>query len=329
MIGVRLVCLVLATVACGCGAETGETRGEGDGGDSETGTGPEQSDCAACPAAGTTVENMACAIDLCLPGVVLGNEFASPTNAKTQGAYAAVERFGKPENDLAPRVNGSYALMASGPAAGLSHSVAMGGKGQVDPFGKTPQGQPDTQTQTYDVMEWRLHMRAPAGAKGFRITYVFFSEEYDEFVGTVYNDKFYIFLEAPSTDNGQRKVINYTKCRTPDEYKDFEDGDGAWCYVAINTALSECCWYNGCPDGKGSTSIVGTGYICAKDQLSDTSANGSSTGWLKTEWPIVAGEEFDLIFHIHDTSDQIYDSEVILDGFTFLGKVEPGTVPVE
>jgi hypothetical protein len=49
-------------------------------------------------------------------------------------------------------------------------------------------------------------------------------------------------------------------------------------------------------------------------------AHGSSTGWLSTSWAIKPNETFELVFHIHDTSDGIYDSEVILDNFQWLTK---------
>ena len=55
---------------------------------------------------------------------------------------------------------------------------------------------------------------------------------------------------------------------------------------------------------------------------------GSSTGWLVTEWPIDPGEEFTIIFHLHDTADSILDSEVILDKFVFVREVDPGTDPI-
>ena len=46
--------------------------------------------------------------------------------------------------------------------------------------------------------------------------------------------------------------------------------------------------------------------------------------------PLEAGEELELKFHIHDTSDGIYDSEVILDNFYFITEgmcFTPGTTP--
>ena len=46
----------------------------------------------------------------------------------------------------------------------------------------------------------------------------------------------------------------------------------------------------------------------------------------RTAWPIAAGETFQLVFHIHDTSDGILDSEVILDAFHWeTGVFEAGT----
>lgn len=198
-----------------------------------------------------------------------------------------------------------------------------------DPFSKDS-------LEINDAMEWRLHLKAPKDAHGFRIHYVFFSEEYDDYIGTEYNDKFYVFIESPSTNAGARTVINFTACRDPDVYYDFECAAGMsycadgekYCYVAINTALSECCWYNGCPGGPATTNISGTGFECAKSESQDDATKGSSTGWLVTEWPVEPEETFDIIFHIHDTSDHRYDSEVILDKFVFVGKADAGTKPL-
>ena len=95
--------------------------------------------------------------------------------------------------------------------------------------------------------------------------------------------------------------------------------------MAVNTALSECCWLHGCPTGKAKTNISGTGFECADNAANDGANKGSSTGWLMTEWPIEPGETFVLTFHVHDTGDGIFDSEVILDGVQFVSQVTPGT----
>jgi hypothetical protein len=313
----------------------GDTDADSDAdSDGDTDSGPIEPDCSECVGVlGATPEAMLCGIDLCDEEYFSQDPkqaYESPTDANISGTFEAVAHFGDPANDLAPLYNGSYSLMASGPAVGTNHSQGMGGGGMVDPFSADDY-------EIHDVMEWTIHLKAPEGAQGFQIHYVFFSEEYDEYIDSVFNDKFYIFIEAPSTNGGERTVINFTDCRNPDVYSDFvcdstmdycEEGE-PYCYIAINTSLSECCWYDGCPDGTWTTDIGGTGYSCANLQAFDTFAKGSSTGWLKTEWPIEPGEEFDIIFHIHDTSDHIYDSEVILDKFLFLGEVDPGTVDVE
>ncbi len=291
-----------------------------------TGANPIGGSCS-CNGTGSSLEAMACALDLCDSSVLLGMTYTSPTGSTTAGTFAAVSQFGDTSNGLKPRVGNSYALVASGPATGTSHSQDVGGSAGKDPYST---GKND---DVHNAMEWRLHLKAPAGANGLRLRHVFFSEEYDDYVGSAFNDKFYLVLEAGSTNGGKPTVINYTDCRAPDTYSDFTCSAGMqfcnprarYCFIAINTALSECCWLGGCPNGKAKTSIAGTGFSCAANQSSDSASAGSSTGWLQTEWPIEPGEDFYLTVHIHDTGDGIFDSEVLLDGLQFVGSVTPGT----
>jgi hypothetical protein len=370
-----LVSTVLFLVACdadetvhlnsndGSDAGTGDldTDSDGDGDadsdadsdtdtDTDTGLGGEiipPMGCDDCVGVGSELENMACSIELCDSSILLNQTYTSPTVVKqTQidKTRIAVEHFGDMSNGLAPLMNDSYTLMATGPAEAPIHHVELQGtfgtKFEEDPFAP-PQ---DTYNKCYDVMEWRLHLKAPLDAAGFQIHYSFFSTEYDTFIGREFNDKFYIFIESPSLNGGERTVTNFTKCRDPDEYRDFTCSsdqaaqglcikDKDYCYVAINTALSECCWYQGCPNKtEPNTNIDGTGYECgteANDNEHDMChKHGSTTGWLRTEWPLQPGEEFDLIFHIHDTADGMFDSEVILDKFVFVRKANAGTTPV-
>jgi hypothetical protein len=284
--------------------------------------------CACNPATGATLEAMACAAELvCHPGALQGQGMASPSGDDLSGAWQAVNHFGNLNNDLAPRAGASYALLATGPALGTSHSQ------DLPPYeGAWADPYSDSDT-CHDVAEWTVTLQAPPNAKGFSIDYVFFSEEYDDYVGTAFNDKFYILMTAPQSTQGQTKVINFTDCRNPWGYSDLSGAacplaSGHCCYIAINTALSECCWYQGCPNGKATTDIAGTGYSCAALEGFDGDNYGSSTGWLTTSWPIQPGETFTLTFHVHDTSDGIYDSEVILDNFRWRSNpTQPGTEP--
>jgi hypothetical protein len=318
--------------------------------DSDTGVEEILPDCTECPAVGTELENLRCAIDLCDDAVFLGQTYTSPTVTKPEKldiSRAAVARFGAETNALAPKYptpDGSYALMATGyavpsdPPDAYDHNQILSGTlwqpdgpGVPDPFAPYDY-------DSYDVLEWRLELEAPAGAHGFRVHYVFFSVEYDEYVGNAFNDKFYMILEAASTNGGAPTVINFTECRPgappdyvcPPDMEACEEGEEL-CYIAINSGLSECCWYDGCTTMDENTDITGTGFECGTadvDYVGDYSMGftyGSSTGWLYTEWPIEPGEELALTFHIHDTADAILDSEVILDKFVFVGDPDPGT----
>jgi len=309
-----------------------DTDGETDSSTgSDTGTAAETivQDCSACPGVGGALEHMACAIDLCDPEVLLAQTLTTPctfTGCALEDTYEAVARFGDVTNDLEPQLNGSYVLLAAGIATGTSHTTSCAGDCQAeDPW--------DPAHDANDVVEWRLVLRAPDQAEAFRFRFVFFSVEYDEYVDASYDDKFYAVLEAGSTNGGNATVIDFGPCRegaTPD----FTGGecdapDSECCYLSPHSAFSECCYYNGCPDGTWTTDIAGTGYSCATSETSDSSTTGSSTGWLQTAWPIDGGETFAITFHVHDTSDGTYDSQVVLDAFEFLLGPEKGTVRVE
>jgi hypothetical protein len=267
-------------------------------------------DCAGQQCTGHTVDAYLCSLDVCYDDLLVSAAFSSPSGASIDPAWQAVSHFGNAWNDLAPWAGNSYALLAAGQATGTSHSGGLGGFSVADPYAKDGY-------QTYDNVEFTMVLHAPLGALGFSIDYIFFSEEYEEYIGSSFNDKFYIFLTAPVTTQGQKIVVNHTACSNPNAYFDFVDGEGnKQCYVAINTAFSEPC-------SNPATNISGTGYECGPGG----SSAGSSTGWLSTSWPIEAEETFTLTFHIHDASDQIYDSEVILDNFKWLGEpFDPGTV---
>ena len=266
----------------------------------------ESAECAG-PCTGNTTEAYLCSLEMCFGSLIESAKFSSPSGDSFANAWAAVAHFGNANNSLAPLGGKSYALLATGPATGTSHSSDLAGFGSAsDPFAKD--GYP-----TYDNVEFAVTMTAPQNALGFSLDYIFFSEEYEEYIGTEFNDKFYIFLQAPQTTNGQKVVVNDTACSNPNVYYDKIDGQGnKRCYIAINTAFSEKC-------PNVPTNISGTGFECG----SPDQAHGSSTGWLTTSWPIQGGEKFTITFHIHDSSDGIYDSEVILDNFRF--ETEPFT----
>ena len=264
-----------------------------------------------CPGqcTGHTVDAYLCALEMCFGPAVISAQFHSPTGDNIDSAWQAVNHFGNAGNDLAPWGGDSYALLASGPATGTSHTTDLpGGSSTGDPYASDGY-------QTFDNVEFKVTLKAPSNALGFSVDYIFFSEEYEEYIGTSFNDKFYILLRAPQTTGNQWKVVNTTACSNPNAYYDIIDGGEKKCFIAINTAFSEPC-------SNPQTNISGTGYECGPPD----SAHGSSTGWLVTSHEIQGGEQFELTFHIHDSSDGGFDSEVILDNFHWLSQpFTPGT----
>jgi hypothetical protein len=195
--------------------------------------------------------------------------------------------------------------MASGMVDTGAHQDWLEGWGSApDPFASDGY-------DMHDAVELSVSLIAPEGASGFALDFIFMSAEYEEWIGTSFNDKFYVILNAPDSTNGVDVVINAGLCSNPDAYYDFENAMGKWCYIAVNSFFSEPCT-------NPTTNISGTGYECGVE--------GSSTGWLTTRQPIQPGEAFELRLHIHDTSDQAYDSAAIIDNFRWLtGPVEAGT----
>jgi hypothetical protein len=256
---------------------------------------------------GTSIDAALCAMEICYGGYVGTAQIYSPTGHDTTGAYSAIQHYGNGNNDLVPFAGDSYFIMASGMVDTGNHQDYLGGFGTApDPFA----------TDGYDMqdaVEFSVQLTAPPGVTGFSIDYIFMSVEYEEWIGSSFNDKFYIIMNGGQTTNGQDQVINFTECSNPGVYSDFQNANGQWCYIAINTAFSEPC-------SNWTTDIAGTGYEC-------NIGEGSSTGWLTTTQSVQPGESFELRFHIHDTSDQIYDSGVILDNFQWQGgTVTSGTV---
>lgn len=262
-------------------------------------------DCSALDCDGTGADPLLCAMELCFPDHVLNAFVVSPTGDDVSASALPLDRYGDSDNDLVPYL-GSYTFMGTGTPNSSHQDRLSGGNPTIDEFSASSDS-------IYDVVEMSVRMTAPPGVGGFAVDYIFFSAEYEEWIGSEYNDKFYIVLNAPDTTGGEDRIINFTTCSNPDSYSDFEHPEeGPQCYIAINTAFSERC------NAPVDTDIGGTNFECNEE--------GSSTGWLTTTWTINPGETFELTFHIHDTADEVEDSAVLLDHFRWVGTgAKPGT----
>lgn len=138
-------------------------------------------------------------------------------------------------------------------------------------------------SNTFDMTQYKVTLTAPSDAKSFSFDFRFFSAEFPEYIGSQFNDAFYAILEADSTNNGEPTNISF-------------DAVGKAIEINNNYFASP---FHPCSER-------GTGYV-----------RGGSTCWLRTSWPIQAGETFTITFSVHDTGDQIYTSTVLLDHFKF------------
>jgi hypothetical protein len=257
---------------------------------------------------GTGTDKMLCAMEFCHDETINHAMATSPTDPESfLTGIEAIPQFGNATNDLAPQAGPSYLIMSTGAWDLHSHGDTLdGAASQMD------DSFTDAADTMHNVVEFKIELTAPDLAGGFSIDYIFFSQEYEEWIGSQFNDKFYIVLNAEITTSGEDTVINFTDCSNPDSYSDLpQHPAGPQCYIAINSAFSESC-------SEPTTDISGTGYECA--------SGGSTTGWLTTSWSLTPGENFSLTFHIHDTADRLYDSAVLLDNFRWRGTdVKPGT----
>jgi len=210
--------------------------------------------------------------------------------------FEAKPQYGSAESGLGSENSPTVAILSSGKVATNQNKDALPPNQSM--------GDPFTGATAHDVVQAEVAMVAPPGVTGFSVDFVFMSLEY-EVQGQKYNDKFYLVLTANETTGGAAKVINYVQCKNPQAYTAFEENGVAYCYIGAIAELDE---------NPPVTSTAGTGYQ-------------TSSGWMRTTWPIQPGEEFSLLFHLQDTNDASYDATLVLDNFQWTtGAVDKGTI---
>lgn len=147
-----------------------------------------------------------------------------------------------------------------------------------------------------DDAGFRVAIRSPKNATGFRFLFKFYSFEYPEWVGSSFNDQF-VALVLPKPMGAIDGNVSF---------------DSAGNSVSINAAF-----FNG-----AQAELQGTGF--------DVWDDAGSTAWLQTSVPITGGDDLDVLFATWDTSDASWDSTVLIDGFEWIangGTVVIGTEP--
>lgn len=178
-----------------------------------------------------------------------------------------------------PTNGSSFAVISSGNAANADRPNSEPN------LSTTLSGQNNTQGN--DIVQLYLTLRVPPGANFWSVDWKMFSEEYPEYVGSIYNDVF--LIETPSSSiqiNSDSTVFS--------PYNVAYDANGE--LISINTTGAL---------GMTSSNATGTTY-------------DGATATLVTVAPIPSGAtEISLVFSVSDLGDSVFDTTVFLDNFKF------------
>lgn len=148
-------------------------------------------------------------------------------------------------------------------------------------------------TQTFDASTLTFKIKLDQGVSGVEWTYVFGSEEYNEFVNTQFNDVF-----ALSLDGKNLALVPGTN--TPVSINNVNNGNPVGTGTITNSSF-----YRDNSPGNNNGGVPGS---------IATQYDGLTTVLKSTAAGLKPGEEYTLSFAIADTGDGIYDSGVFLLG---------------
>jgi hypothetical protein len=170
-----------------------------------------------------------------------------------------------------------------------------------------------TPGQVHDPAALQLTLRVPTNAQSLQWVADFYSSEFPGWVCSQFNDVFVAILEPKPASLPDGNVA-FDELKNP---------------ISVNTQFLRVCnpqtpdggtVYYACP--LGPSMLTGTGF--------ETGQYGphGATGWLQTQAPVTPGTVVTLRFAIWDSDDEIMDSTVLIDKFTWLAApAGPATTP--
>ncbi len=155
-----------------------------------------------------------------------------------------------------------------------------------------------------DLTQFQLKILVPTNARSFSFDFQFLTTEYPDYLGTEFNDTFWVLLDSKKYKGN----ICFDKAGTP---------------IRLNNAFFDICDPDpGYPKTKQyctlpAALLTGTGYAkdCGSPLACSGISCGGSTGWLTTTSPVEPGEVITLTFFIFDKGDGILDSSALIDNF--------------
>jgi hypothetical protein len=130
-----------------------------------------------------------------------------------------------------------------------------------------------------DLIWFQFSAAVPAGTHGFAIDFAYFSEEFPEWVGTVFNDMFVVWSNSET----------YT---------------GNLCFIDDQPCTVTALWPT--QYQAGNPMLVQTGYT-----------PDAATGWFQIKGSAEPLELLQLSFAVFDMGDQAFDTMVLLDHFAW------------
>jgi hypothetical protein len=164
----------------------------------------------------------------------------------------------------------------------------------------TLQEQWDQGNGAFDYAELRLTGSVPEGASGFEYHLAFFSTEYPNYYQTSYNDMYIAWLESELWTGN----ISFDEMGHP---------------ISLNAGFLD---YKDAPNQFDCPN-------CSAPELQGTAMQThAGTKWLTTTAGVMPGEDITLVWAIFDLSDEVLDSVVILDAFSWNCEGgTPSTIP--
>jgi hypothetical protein len=214
-----------------------------------------------------------------------------------------------------------------------------------DAFPNAPGCPTAASNQANDPVMLRVQVRVPTNAFSFNVSTFMYSAEYPEWVCSPYNDMFLALLDSKFVP--QMGQIANPADKNLAVYKSPKN---TLYPLGVNLAFGNTGLFQQCENGKtgcnmacvpgttnacmATTLLTGTGFDIldpppTKGPINGSCGNnnmtGGGTGWLTTAGNVVPGETIELRFVIWDTSDDVWDSLVLLDNFKWLVNVsDPG-----
>ena len=255
---------------------------------------------------------------------------------------------------IIPRNGNTFIVLSTGEATDAAHNASTADAqyttDQIMPYTyrmvhnrkiKTHDACPSA-SKINDAVRLHLKLRAPVDAASFSFDFRFFTHEYPYYLCTIYNDMFVAIL---TDENGDPFIdTDHDGYLTDEDGNVSFDSDGN--PISINSAFFTSCQppachtsnflnakeKTGCPpsidcqkqtcgqchdDDSGSFTDL---YAFTRTPFpggdyTDSHARGGATAWLTTTVPISGAQVFNLDFYIWDTTDQRFDSTVLIDNF--------------